>query len=180
MLLRTLWSRLAVQGPLEKKPVCMFVSARLSQSVHQHKYESQTRTLSAWSDPRTGYSEAHHTSPTLPALRGFSLHSTLLTDPRILTKCWSVQGRLYSSDLVKSVLKPSLKPVTVPGKRVPKGPRTKQPSRANQPSLKEDKVLQPIIGGVIDVIAQQAKSMWTRFLIRLFSRLRLFLMFWTP
>lgn len=47
---------------------------------------------------------------------------------------------MYSTNLVKSVLKPGLKPATtVPGKRAPKGPRTKQPSRANQPSLSEDK-----------------------------------------
>ncbi|XP_076013962.1 required for meiotic nuclear division protein 1 homolog [Genypterus blacodes] len=139
MLLRTLWSRLASHGPVEKRPVCMFALARLSQSAHQHKYESQTRTPSAWPDPRTGYSDGTHTRPCLPALGGFSLHSTLFTDRRILTKCWRVQGRPYSSDLVRSVLKPSLKPVTVPGKKVPKGPRTKQPSRANQPSLNEDK-----------------------------------------
>lgn len=37
------------------------------------------------------------------------------------------------------MLKPSLKPAAVPGKRAPKGPRTKQPSRANQPTLRDDK-----------------------------------------
>ncbi|XP_051942852.1 required for meiotic nuclear division protein 1 homolog [Hippocampus zosterae] len=50
----------------------------------------------------------------------------------------SNQKRLYASNLVKSVLKPTLKPVIAPGKRVPKGPRTKQPSRANQPFLNQD------------------------------------------
>ncbi|KAF7670062.1 hypothetical protein LDENG_00084460 [Lucifuga dentata] len=138
MLLQMLWSRLGVQGPVVKKPVCMFASARLFQSVH-HKFETQTRTSSVCSHPRTDYLETLHMKPVLPALRGFkSLNSTLLTDSRLLTKCWHVQRHLYSSDLVKSVLKSSLKPATVPGKRVPKGPRTKQPSRANQPSLKED------------------------------------------
>lgn len=36
------------------------------------------------------------------------------------------------------MLKPSLKPATGSLKRVPKGPRTKQPSRANQPPLNPD------------------------------------------
>ncbi|XP_024113783.1 required for meiotic nuclear division protein 1 homolog [Oryzias melastigma] len=47
-------------------------------------------------------------------------------------------ARFYSSSIVKSVLKSGLKPAALPGKRPPKGPRTKQPSRANQPSLKQD------------------------------------------
>lgn len=38
------------------------------------------------------------------------------------------------------MLKPTLKPGPVSGKRVPKGPRTKQPSRANQPALNNDQV----------------------------------------
>uniref|UniRef100_A0A3B3E174 Required for meiotic nuclear division 1 homolog n=1 Tax=Oryzias melastigma TaxID=30732 RepID=A0A3B3E174_ORYME len=49
-------------------------------------------------------------------------------------------ARFYSSSIVKSVLKSGLKPAALPGKRPPKGPRTKQPSRANQPSLKQDEV----------------------------------------
>nr|XP_046268793.1 required for meiotic nuclear division protein 1 homolog isoform X2 [Scatophagus argus] len=36
------------------------------------------------------------------------------------------------------MLMPSSKPAAGPGKRPPKGPRTKQPSRTNQPSLKDD------------------------------------------
>ncbi|XP_061700645.1 required for meiotic nuclear division protein 1 homolog [Syngnathoides biaculeatus] len=48
------------------------------------------------------------------------------------------QKRRRASNLVTSVLKPTLKAATAPGKRVPKGPRTKQPSRANQPSLSQD------------------------------------------
>lgn len=36
------------------------------------------------------------------------------------------------------MLTPTLKPAPTSGKRVPKGPRTKQPSRANQPALNED------------------------------------------
>ncbi|XP_023807257.1 required for meiotic nuclear division protein 1 homolog [Oryzias latipes] len=47
-------------------------------------------------------------------------------------------ARFYSTSIVKSVLKSGLKPAPLPGKRAPKGPRTKQPSRANQPSQKQD------------------------------------------
>lgn len=144
MLLRTLWSRLGT----EKKPACICARASLSQSVQLHKYESKPRTHPNSPDPwilsRTCYlnTQQTHMRHVLPALSGFkSLSSTLLTDPGRLSKYGCGQKRLYSPDLVKSVLKPSLNTVPVPGKRVPKGPRTKQPSRANQPSLKEDKVI---------------------------------------
>lgn len=57
------------------------------------------------------------------------------------TRQWgvSIQRRLYSTDPIKSVIKP----VTMPGsgKKLPKGPRTKQPSRTNQPTPKEDRVM---------------------------------------
>ncbi|KAM7376208.1 hypothetical protein PAMP_005951 [Pampus punctatissimus] len=144
MLLRTLWSRLGSQWPVERKPVCIFASSCLSQSIQPHQYESKPRTLSYWSGtgtfPRTCYLNTLHQQHrnirhALPALSGFeSLSSSLFIDSGVMTKC-SGQKRLYTSDLVKPVLKPAL----VPGKRVPKGPRTKQPSRANQPSLNEDK-----------------------------------------
>ncbi|XP_040916732.1 required for meiotic nuclear division protein 1 homolog isoform X2 [Toxotes jaculatrix] len=149
MLLRTLWSRLGAQRPLETKPVCICASASLSQSIQLQKYESKPRTHLDLSGPRifskTCYLNGLHQQQTrirhvLPALGGFrSFNSTLFIEPEILSKCRSGQNRFYSSDLVKSMLKSSLKPVTVPGKRAPKGPRTKQPSRANQPSLTEDK-----------------------------------------
>uniref|UniRef100_UPI0037E8DF71 required for meiotic nuclear division protein 1 homolog n=1 Tax=Semicossyphus pulcher TaxID=241346 RepID=UPI0037E8DF71 len=149
MLHRSLWSRLGAQLLVERKPVLFCASSSLSQSVQPHNYESKPwRTHSnrfcPWVFSRTFYSnplhqQQKHTRDVLPALRGFrSVGSTLLKDPEMLSKCRGGQTRFYSPDLVKSVLKPTLKPATVPGKRVPKGPRTKQPSRANQPSLKED------------------------------------------
>lgn len=156
MLLRTLWSRLGAQRPVERKPV--FICASLSQSVQPHKYESKPRTHSNCSGPRTCYlntlhQQQKHIRHVLPASGGFkSLTGALLTDPGVLAKCGSEQRRFYSSNLVKSVLKPSLKPAVVPGKRVPKGPRTKQPSRANQPSLSEDKVIQPVIRLIADLL----------------------------
>ncbi len=157
MFLRTLWSRLGAQLPVERKPVFTCASASLSQSVQPHKYESKPRTNSNSSGPWVCFlnplhQQQKHIRHVLPTLGGIeSLSSALLTDPGLLAKCRSEQKRFYSSNLVKSVLKPTLKPATVPGKRVPKGPRTKQPSRANQPSLSEDKVIQPVIRLITDL-----------------------------
>ncbi|XP_054470196.1 required for meiotic nuclear division protein 1 homolog [Anoplopoma fimbria] len=149
MILRTLWSRLGAQRPVQTKPVCIWASAGLSQSVQPHKHGSKPSTRSDWSAPRTYHlnhlhQQLKHTRHVLPALAGFqSKSTTLITDHGMLNECGGGQKRFYSPDLVKSVLKPSLKPslkpAAVPGKRVPKGPRTKQPSRANQPSLNVEK-----------------------------------------
>uniref|UniRef100_A0A3Q3K574 DUF155 domain-containing protein n=1 Tax=Monopterus albus TaxID=43700 RepID=A0A3Q3K574_MONAL len=145
MLLRTLWSRLGAQRLVERK-VSICVSASLSRSVQWHKYESKPRTLSTWSSPgiftrtcclRT--QQQMRIRHVLPALSGVKSIGITLSDPRIVTKCTGVQKCFYSSDLVNSVLKSTLKPVVVPGKRIPKGPRTKQPSRANQPLPNEGK-----------------------------------------
>lgn len=135
MLLRMLWCRLGVQLSVNRKPVFKYASTGFLQTVQPHQYESKARTHSdpagTWLFSRTWDLNARHqhqkdTRRLPPALSGFNFTSTLLTDE---------QKRFYSTDLVKSMLKPSLK-----GKRVPKGPRTKQPSRANQPSLNEDQV----------------------------------------
>lgn len=153
MLLRALWSRLGAQRPADRIPVSMYASASLSQSVPPHKYESKPRTQSDFSSPwiisRTCCTNAllqkqehvGHVGHVRPALSGFkSVSSTLLTRPGMLAKCGSGQKRFYSPDLVKSVLKPNVKAAAAaPGKRAPKGPRTKQPSRANQPTQKEDR-----------------------------------------
>ncbi|XP_019953578.2 required for meiotic nuclear division protein 1 homolog [Paralichthys olivaceus] len=145
MLLQKLWSRLGAQWSVGRKPFCIRATASVSQSVQLHKYESKPRTRSDPGISRTcSFNTLHqqqiHKRHILPALGGFqSFNNALFIDPGMLNKCRSGQNRFYSPDLVKSMLKPTLKPVTVPGKRVPKGPRTKQPSRANQPSQKEDK-----------------------------------------
>ena len=149
MLLRTLWSRLGAQRPVERKPVCICASACLSQSVQPHK--SKPRTPSNQSAPWTYHlntlqQQQKHMRHVLPTLGGFkSASSTLLTDPGLLTKCGGGQKRFYSPDLVKSVLKPTLNPPAVPGKKVIKGPRTKQPSRAIQPPLNVEQVIHPVI-----------------------------------
>uniref|UniRef100_A0A3P8TB62 Required for meiotic nuclear division 1 homolog n=1 Tax=Amphiprion percula TaxID=161767 RepID=A0A3P8TB62_AMPPE len=141
MLLRTLFSRLGVPRPAETKPVCLLASASLSQSVQSHKYESKPRTHSAsWIFSRTCHSNSlHQQHKRLPDSGGFKSLSSSFTEPGILTDCIRGQTRFYSSSIVKTVLKSNLKPATVPGKRAPKGPRTKQPSRANQPSQSVDK-----------------------------------------
>ncbi|KAE8290196.1 Required for meiotic nuclear division protein 1-like protein Precursor [Larimichthys crocea] len=131
MLLRTLWSR---SGAQRLNPVFISASVNLSQSVQPRWYESKPRTHSNSSRSCCCLNTLHQ-----QRRRVQSLSSSLLTDPGVLDTCRSGQKRLYSSDLVKSMLKPGLKPAAVPGKRVPKGPRTKQPSRANQPPLNEDK-----------------------------------------
>lgn len=150
MLLRTFWCRLGAQLSVERKPVFICASANFSQSVQPNKYDSKHRTQSdccgQWIFSRTCNFSTHYQHQSqarhvVTASSGFRrLTSTFLTDPGILAECASRQKRLYSSDLVKSMLKPALKPAMVSGKRVPKGPRTKQPSRTNQPSLKDDKV----------------------------------------
>ncbi|KAM8913196.1 required for meiotic nuclear division protein 1 homolog isoform 2-T2 [Spinachia spinachia] len=141
MLLRTLWSRLGAQRPVGWKPVCVPVS----QSFRPHACVSEPTTLSTPCAPRILSRNYHVNSPrqplkrTRPAFVGFEGKSSASTsDSGTPTKCGIGQKYLYSTDLGKSALKPSLKPAPVPGKRVPKGPRTKQPSRANQPSLNVD------------------------------------------
>lgn len=149
MLLRTLWCRLGSQLSVDRKPVFICALTSISQSVHPFKYASQPsgRFSGPWIFSKSCYfytQQQPQTRPVLTAAGGF-IPSTLLTDSCVLSTCISGQKRLYSSSLVKSMLKPSIKPGVVSGKRVPKGPRTKQPSRTNQPSLKEDEVVHQII-----------------------------------
>ncbi|XP_054653134.1 required for meiotic nuclear division protein 1 homolog isoform X2 [Dunckerocampus dactyliophorus] len=138
MLLRSLWAKLGAQQPADRKPVYVFASACFPHSSQAYKYEFKARTYSCYA----GLHRWTSNTPQEPSrcalsrvLRGFkSPDMNFFTD----LDCRSEQTRFYSSDLVKPVLKPSLKQVTGLGKRVPKGPRTKQPSRANQPSQNED------------------------------------------
>ncbi|KAK2826559.1 hypothetical protein Q5P01_020773 [Channa striata] len=143
MLLRTLWCRLGVQQAAGWKPVCICVSASFAHSVQPQTYGFKPGTLSP--GPGTFARNFNlkslkqmHIRPALSPLSGFKSLCSTFTDPAILTTYKSGQRCFYSSDFVKSVLKSSLQPAPVPGKRVPKGPRTKQPSRTNQPSLNED------------------------------------------
>ncbi|XP_070835493.1 required for meiotic nuclear division protein 1 homolog [Chaetodon trifascialis] len=155
MLLRTLWSRLGAQRPADRKPAFICASASLSQSVQPRQYEPKPRTHSNCSGPwifsRTCHLNCLHQQQelvrhVLPPSGGFrSPSSTPVISPGLLAECRSGQKRLYSANIVKSMIKPNLNPGTVPGKRAPKGPRTKQPSRANQPSLNEDQDLMQCI-----------------------------------
>lgn len=146
MFLRTLWTRL---GPLyspEATPRCLFASSCFYQSVQLHNYEPEHR-IHCPSFSRTMYSNTYHLQWNIQHNLSFSavsktLRNPLLRHPATLSNCHNEQRRFYSPEIVKSVLKstikPPAKPAIVPIKRVPKGPRTKQPSRANQPSQTED------------------------------------------
>lgn len=144
MLLRTLWSRLGAQLPAQTRLVCSFASDALSHSSQAHQYESTPRTFcDTHSCSRQFYSKTLHQQyndkrQTLPPVEGYGRFSSGFL-AATGTNLSNQQKCFYSSNIVKTVLKAGLQPVTVPGKRVPKGPRTKQPSRANQPSQKEDK-----------------------------------------
>ncbi|CAG5866716.1 unnamed protein product [Menidia menidia] len=140
MFLLNMWSRWGAQRTAELRSACILASSTFSTCIQPYKYESRPRTHSGVF-ARTALHKQHmrirHVPPALSLFR--SPCSALLTDPCIPTNCTCVPARFYSANIVKSVLKSSLKPATVPGKRAPKGPRTKQPSRANQPSMNEDK-----------------------------------------
>ncbi|XP_061552334.1 required for meiotic nuclear division protein 1 homolog isoform X2 [Phycodurus eques] len=135
MLLRTLWAK----PGSPRNPVA---SARLF-----HRTRAHERELKAGPHPRSSNVPARcslnapHPKKE-PPRRFLSFAVNAFESPSCVFlmdfQRRSQQKRRYASNLVKSVLKPTLKPVTVPGKRVPKGPRTKQPSRANQPSLNQD------------------------------------------
>lgn len=142
MFLRILWCRLGIQL-LERKPVFIRALSSISQSLQPQKYECKPRTH--WVHSKI-CSNSHHNQKNqnvghvLAASSGLTcLTRTSLNCGVVATCAWG-QKRLYSTNPVTLVLKPNLKSAVVPGKRAPKGPRTKQPSRTNQPSLKEDKV----------------------------------------
>ncbi|XP_061780502.1 required for meiotic nuclear division protein 1 homolog [Nerophis lumbriciformis] len=148
MLLRSLCAKLSAQQLMGRRSV----AACFSHSSQACKYEFKARTHSNSDHHRQtpnapqGSPMCAHYRQTLNAPQGSpkcAVSSVLVGFPspgrNILTdlKCRSEQKRFYSSDLLKPVLKPSLKRE----KRVPKGPRTKQPSRANKPSRNEDSVM---------------------------------------
>ncbi|XP_061651780.1 required for meiotic nuclear division protein 1 homolog [Phyllopteryx taeniolatus] len=135
MLLRTLWAK----PGSPRNPVA---SARLFHRTRAHERELKAGPHSRSSNvPARCSLNAPHPKKEPPS-RFLSFAVNAFEGPSCVFlmdfQRRSEQKRRYASNLVKSVLKPTLKPVTVPGKRVPKGPRTKQPSRANQPSLNQD------------------------------------------
>uniref|UniRef100_A0A3Q3WC96 DUF155 domain-containing protein n=1 Tax=Mola mola TaxID=94237 RepID=A0A3Q3WC96_MOLML len=147
-MLRTLWCRLGAQLSADSKPVFICASTSLFQSVPPRNHKSKPRAYSNCSGPwifsstsylNTNHQPQNHVKHVETASAEFTSLSSALTGPGMLATCRSGQKQLHSSSLVKSMLKPSLKPAAVSGKRVPKGPRTKQPSRTNQPALNEDK-----------------------------------------
>uniref|UniRef100_A0A8C6UYY3 Required for meiotic nuclear division 1 homolog n=1 Tax=Neogobius melanostomus TaxID=47308 RepID=A0A8C6UYY3_9GOBI len=149
MFLRTLRSRLGLLHSPEATPRCLFASSCFYQSVKLHNYEPAHRTCTnVHMFSRTMCSSSHQQHRNMHNnmfLLAVSNRNSLLKHPATLFNCHSEQRRFYSPELVKSVLKstikPAVNPAIVPAKRIPKGPRTKQPSRANQPSQIKDQQL---------------------------------------
>lgn len=143
MLLRMMWCRSGAQLSVKRKPGLVFASSSFVQTAQSHRYESKPRTQSyrcgTWIFSRNCYINARHqhqrdTRQVLPPLRAWDCADPWTTPDK------QEQRRFYSSNIVKSILKPPVKLPPASGKRVPKGPRTKQPSRANQPALSDDQV----------------------------------------
>lgn len=143
MFLRPLWCRSGTQLFVESKPVFSCALTSISRSLQPLQYECKPRTPGVRSEICSNtlhHQENQNVGQVLAASGGVaSFAKTSLSCGVVATCAWG-QKRLYSTSPVNLILKPSLKSAVVPGKRVPKGPRTKQPSRTNQPSLKEDKV----------------------------------------
>nr|XP_046223329.1 required for meiotic nuclear division protein 1 homolog [Oncorhynchus gorbuscha] len=149
----TLLCRLRTQKPLGSRTCAYrFTSVNLSDPIKPHV---PSRTLLApWTTTGSGHHRTCHSS-THVQHHGWTVRRDVLYAARHFNTCvqslsavpgqptstrhwsFSIQRRFYSTVPVKSVMKP----VTVlgSGKKIPKGPRTKQPSRTNQPTPKEDK-----------------------------------------
>ncbi|XP_068195107.1 required for meiotic nuclear division protein 1 homolog isoform X2 [Antennarius striatus] len=142
MILCRLWTRLGPQRPLDWTPVSMCASTSMSQ------YECKPRTLSECAGPvRTCCFSHHLLQPgVLPGSGGF--RSRLSPEPGILAGCG--HRYLHSSPLLMSMLKSTLPPAAVPGKRASKGPRTKQPSRTSQPLQEDQDMMQCIAFATAD------------------------------
>uniref|UniRef100_A0A8C8F8W3 DUF155 domain-containing protein n=1 Tax=Oncorhynchus tshawytscha TaxID=74940 RepID=A0A8C8F8W3_ONCTS len=149
----TLLCRLRTQKPLGSRTCAYrFTSVNLSDPIKPHV---PPRTLPApWTTTGSGHHRTCHSS-THVQHHGWTVRRDVLYAAQHFNTCvqslsavpgqptstrhwnFSIQRRFYSTVPVKSVMKP----VTVlgSGKKIPKGPRTKQPSRTNQPTPKEDK-----------------------------------------
>uniref|UniRef100_A0A8C5DZF3 DUF155 domain-containing protein n=1 Tax=Gouania willdenowi TaxID=441366 RepID=A0A8C5DZF3_GOUWI len=121
------------------RPASVFAACIFTQSSQSHRCESKPRISSdPWILSRTFHSNSphpHHKEHVLPLFGRFKSSFCVMSAK---SEMQTRRGCFYSTNIVKTVLKSGLKPVMVSGKRPPKGPRTKQPSRVNQPSQKED------------------------------------------
>lgn len=140
MLLRMMWSRLATQLSANRKRGIIFAASTFFQTAQLHQYKSKPKTYSNLCGTWLSYMNSQHkhkggTRHILHAVGGIGFPDSWTTPIK------QKQKRLYSSNIVKSMLKPTIKPPPTSGKRVPKGPRTKQPSRANQPALNDEQVV---------------------------------------
>ncbi|CAL8284728.1 unnamed protein product [Lota lota] len=154
MLLRTLWCRVGARQSMRST----YFHPNLSDLTKQHTAGEppQTSTVpsnkQAWSPSKPFYLDTHQCNPIQVAHFSHQFQrpsSVSLGGHGMYTEKGS-QIRHYSTTLGKSVLKSNLKVVAVPGKRVPKGPRTKQPSRTNHPLQVENQMMQCIAFATAD------------------------------
>ncbi|XP_041710585.1 required for meiotic nuclear division protein 1 homolog [Coregonus clupeaformis] len=157
-MFRTLFCRLRIQKPLGSRTCAYrFTSGNLSDPIKPHVSPPRTR-LAPWTTSDSVHNLTCHSNTHVQqhgwtvrrdgerdvwyASQHFNtgvLSVSAVAGQPTSTRHWgvSIQRRLYSTAPIKSVMNP----VTVlgSGKKLPKGPRTKQPSRTNQPTPKEDK-----------------------------------------
>uniref|UniRef100_A0A3P8YU60 DUF155 domain-containing protein n=1 Tax=Esox lucius TaxID=8010 RepID=A0A3P8YU60_ESOLU len=156
-MFRTLWCRLRIQQPsgtrtyaftavglgdpvkLHATPLRLLLTPRITAvSVYQRTCHSNTHSQQCgWNVSGDRKRDVSFMSQCFNA--GFFSLSAV-SGHNFSSRHWgvSIQRKIYTAAPVKTVIKP----VIVPGsgkKLLPKGPRTKQPSRTNQPTPKEDK-----------------------------------------
>ncbi|CAL8293214.1 unnamed protein product [Arctogadus glacialis] len=148
MLLRTLWCRVGARKSINstyllpslsgftKQPTAAEPTQTSSVPSNRPASPSRPRCLDAGPWDPIQYHSSHQ-------LKGLS--SVLLGGHGMYKENVS-QMRHYSTTLGKAVLKVAV----VPGKRIPKGPRTKQPSRTNQPLKVENQMMQCIAFATAD------------------------------
>uniref|UniRef100_A0A8C5A5B2 Required for meiotic nuclear division 1 homolog n=1 Tax=Gadus morhua TaxID=8049 RepID=A0A8C5A5B2_GADMO len=148
MLLRTLWCRVGARKSINstyllpslsgftKHPTAAEPTQTSSVPSNRPASPSRPRCLDAGPWDPMQYHSSHQ-------LKGLS--SVLLSGHGLYKENVS-QMRHYSTTLGKAVLKVAV----VPGKRIPKGPRTKQPSRTNQPLKVENQMMQCIAFATAD------------------------------
>ncbi|XP_056333637.1 required for meiotic nuclear division protein 1 homolog isoform X1 [Danio aesculapii] len=130
MFVKMLWR---LQQPLKSTQACGFTLRQLNglNSVTSNRLNCSTLALqNAFKDQRNCPAISQHC-----ILQKGGPHFEVLTPLNLMSKTWSFQWRLQSTTSATHL---ALKQGGMSGKRTFKGPRTKQPSRASQPSPEED------------------------------------------
>nr|XP_017207128.1 required for meiotic nuclear division protein 1 homolog isoform X3 [Danio rerio] len=130
MFVKMLWR---LQQPLKSTQACGFTLRQINglNSVTSNRLNCSTLALQTpFKDQRNCPAILHHC-----ILQKGGPRFQVLTPLNFISKTWSFQVRLQSTTAATNIV---LKQGGMSGKRTFKGPRTKQPSRASQPSLEED------------------------------------------